>query len=129
MEIQLCRAVNWSCLLCLADCASDPGGQCWPSISLIAKRARIDRSNVMDHLAALETDGYITVERELRKVNHYIVRSTPLVVPAPLPSGATTTSLVVPAPTEPSVNPQGTIINTHTQHSAGACGRCSGQPA
>lgn len=59
-------------LLCLADHANDDG-VCWPSIPRIAKRVRIDRNNVMDHIKALTKSGYLAVERRNGTSNVYKV--------------------------------------------------------
>lgn len=105
-------------LLCLADHANDDG-VCWPSIPRIAKRVRIDRNNVMDHIKALAKSGYLAVEHRNGTSNVYKVfakqgsggsatggdsttrggggGTTPT-------SGGGTTGVVAVAPPKPSVN-------------------------
>lgn len=97
-------------LLCLADHANDDG-VCWPSIARIARRSRIDRSNVMDHIKALVKDGYLKIERRNGTSNVYTVSvkrgsggvttsggsTTPT-------SGGSTTGVVAVAPPESSSN-------------------------
>lgn len=107
-------------LLCLADHANDDG-VCWPSIPRIAKRVRIDRNNVMDHIKALTKSGYLAVEHRNGTSNVYKVfakkgsggsatggdsttrgsggSATPT-------SGGGTTGGVAVAPPKPSVNHQ-----------------------
>ena len=107
-------------LLCLADHANDDG-VCWPSIPRIAKRVRIDRNNVMDHIKALTKSGYLAVEHRNGTSNVYKVfakkgsggsatggdsttrgsggSATPT-------SGGGTTGVVAVAPPKPSVNHQ-----------------------
>lgn len=99
-------------LLCLADHANDDG-VCWPSISRIAKRSRIDRNNVMDHIKKLTEAGYIKVEHRSGTSNVYKVfpkitsgGSTTSGADATPTSGGSTTTLVAAPPPKPSVNHQ-----------------------
>ncbi len=97
-------------LLCLADHANDDG-VCWPSIARIAKRSRIDRSNVMDHVKALVKDGYLKIERRNGTSNVYTVSvkrgsggGTTSGASTTPTSGGGTTGVVAVAPPESSSN-------------------------
>lgn len=97
-------------LLCLADHANDDG-VCWPSIPRIAKRVRIDRNNVMDHIKALTKSGYLAVERRNGTSNVYKVfakKGSGATATGgdstTTGSGGSATGVVAVAPPKPSVN-------------------------
>lgn len=50
-------------LIALADYASDDTRQCWPSVSTIARRARLTRRAVQKRLRSLEARGLIEVSQ------------------------------------------------------------------
>ncbi len=50
-------------LISLADNANDDG-HCWPSISTICERTCFGRTSVIDAIKWLETEGYVTANRE-----------------------------------------------------------------
>jgi hypothetical protein len=60
-------------LLYLANCGDDEGGNCFPSIATIAKASRCSDRTVIRSLAALEKDGWITVDHKRGRGNfsHY----------------------------------------------------------
>lgn len=63
-------------LLCLADHAND-AGECWPSIDRLARRARVTPRNVIEHLHALQTTGYLEIRRSPGRHNRYTVNAKP----------------------------------------------------
>ena len=63
-------------MLCLADHANDDG-ECWPSIGLLADRARITPANVTRRIKQLEAAGYLTVTRTRGLNNLYLVSAAP----------------------------------------------------
>ena len=48
-------------MLALADCANDEGGHCWPSISTLARKCRIDQRTAQRVLKRLADAGLITI--------------------------------------------------------------------
>lgn len=50
-------------LLALADEANDQGGDCWPSMRRVARRARLSVGAVHKAIGRLEAAGLVTVER------------------------------------------------------------------
>ena len=62
-------------MLCLADHSNDDG-VCWPSITRLASRTRIDKRNVIRHLHALEDAGYLKIHRTPGRSNRYTISGT-----------------------------------------------------
>lgn len=60
-------------LIALADNANDDGG-CWPSLTNIARRCSLSRQGILDQIADFERLGWLKVERQPGKVNHYTLK-------------------------------------------------------
>jgi len=110
-------------LLAFADMANDQG-VCWPSYETVAKKANIDRRNVIKHVKSLIDKGLLSKKARFRKngkemeytSNYYIINTPPPMVvtePSPpsdgddtTPSDGDDTTLVTGASPKPSLNPK-----------------------
>lgn len=62
-EVHIPKATAKLILLALADEANNDGLSCWPSHKRIAKAANCSLRSVIRHLAAMESEGIIVVDR------------------------------------------------------------------
>jgi hypothetical protein len=106
-------------LLALADSANDDG-VCWPGLTSIARKTRIDRRHTIRIVRSLQERGYIKIEYrkdndnpEKNLTNIYrVVTKQQVVTPEPLPSDTETTTpsdtetmrVVTSEPPKPSIN-------------------------
>jgi hypothetical protein len=100
-------------LLALADQANDDG-VCWPGMTRLARKCRMSRRYLIEHIKSLESRGLISKEKGGSRLgtNIYTVHLDSPVNPSSLPSESqfTTTSepqftgVVNPSSSEPSVN-------------------------
>ena len=72
--------VDCSVLVCLANHCNDEGQSCYPSIPRIAKMIRRSERTVQRSITALETDGWVSVERSTggSKPSQYTVNTAKL---------------------------------------------------
>ena len=64
-------------LLALADNAND-SGECWPSISTIAKKCSLSRQGVLNQINRLESSKLVKSARVNGRVNRYTVTIKPV---------------------------------------------------
>jgi DNA-binding MarR family transcriptional regulator len=64
-------------LLALADNAND-AGECWPSISTIAKKCSLSRQGVLNQISRLEASKLVCSSRGNGRVNRYTVTIQPV---------------------------------------------------